>query len=209
VGPTANIPSRRVGVWRRVCDERRVVAGDGRVRHSEPPRPWSRRAPRAFAKLARNGQCRFAPACSSPPSVALLPRVAACSSMSGASLPATRRAARGRSSNPQARRSATSVRVPGRVVRRRGVRQVGARTDHALSAPACSSRPSITTRPRVAARSAMSGAPLRRRGLSRNPRPVPSGQRGSAAATKLDLERMALASRRRVHRRLRLRCARA
>ena len=38
------------------------------------------------------------------------------------------------------------------------VREAGARTDNALFAPACSSPPSVALRPRVAARSSMSGA---------------------------------------------------
>jgi hypothetical protein len=56
---------------------------------------------------ARTDNAHVAPACSSPPSVAFRPRVAARSSMSGPSLPVA-----------QATSVLTSVRVPGRVVRR-------------------------------------------------------------------------------------------
>ena len=85
------------------ADERRIVAGDegGRVRHR-----------RACASLvasfaagvreagARTDNALFTPACSSPPSVALRPRVAARSPMSGASLPATRRTSATRNARP-------------------------------------------------------------------------------------------------------------
>jgi hypothetical protein len=56
-------------------------------------------------------------------------------------------------------RSSTSVRVPGRVARR-GCLRAGARTDNAVFVPAFSSPLAVAQRPRVAARSPISGASL-------------------------------------------------
>ena len=96
------------------------------------------------------------------------------------------------------------------------VREAGARTDNALFTPACSSPPSIAMRPRVAARSPMSGASWWATGAAR----CTSSQLGAWPPTsprsapfdpvrELALERIALASHRRAHRHLPSRCARA
>jgi hypothetical protein len=81
----------------------------------------------------------------------------ACNSRSSGVVPTCRHPAHPPTS---AGRSLTSVRVPGRVVRRR--RSVGGRTNEKPRFTlACSSRPSVAPRPRVAARSPMSDVPWR------------------------------------------------
>jgi hypothetical protein len=151
--------------------------------------PHASRFPPVREAGARTEDALFTPACSPPPSVALRPRVAARSSLSGASL--RRRRPPGadakRSSSPSGLKSggtvptrrqlacyptpggkpSTSVRVPGRVVSPRafrcGMGRYGARlmieqiTGLNRSKPACSAPPSVAMRPRVAARSPMSG----------------------------------------------------
>jgi hypothetical protein len=74
---TRNANRRKSGYWL-------VRAGD------EHARPWSRRSPRAFASWHSNGRTLFTPQPSSPPSIAMRPRVAAGSSTSGTSLPAAK-----------------------------------------------------------------------------------------------------------------------
>ena len=133
------------------ADERRIVGGDegDRVRHRRalPGRVVARgvgllERRRALREAgARTDNAHFTPACSSPPSAALLPRVAARSSMTGASVGDAGDRVRTRKcsisplgaqspampcplaapapSPATVARSSSSVRVPGRVHRRR------------------------------------------------------------------------------------------
>jgi hypothetical protein len=83
-------------------------------------------------------------------------------------------------------RSSTSVRVPGRVARR-GCLRAGARTDNAVFVPACSSPLAVAQRPRVAARSPMSGVSVAGDDSgqvgTRNARPVSAGSPAAGRRT--------------------------
>jgi hypothetical protein len=158
---------------------------------------------------------RSTPACSSPPSIALRPRAAARSPMSGAARWATKGAARGRETLIQSHRAVRLRRLPHE---RRGSRLNGGH----LFTPSRSSPPPVVMRLRLPARSPMGVAPLQAteaaEGVSderaRPWRVVRRGRRGverrrALRFARLVREQRPLASHRPAHRHLPLRCARA
>ena len=164
---------------------------------------------------------RFTPACSSPPSVAMRPRVAARSPMSGASLRRRRRARADAKGSGQSGAVGVDERAPAWPRRSRRacrcgalagvtVRKPGARTDGAPShaaliaafhrnAPARSG--AFADAQRVVAGDG--GRVCHRRACASRSR------RSPRAFARLEFERATRSVRRRAHRHLRLRCARA